>query len=119
MIKRKAGRIINISSIFGQSGASCEVHYSATKAALIGLTRALAKEVGPSGITVNCIAPGVIDTDMNRRLDEETKKALCEETPLGRMGTPQEVAEAILYLAGENASFITGQVLTVDGGFLL
>ncbi len=119
MIKRKAGRIINISSIFGQSGASCEVHYSATKAALIGLSRALAKEVGPSGITVNCIAPGVIDTDMNRRLDEQTKRELCEGTPLGRMGTPGEVAEAILYLAGENASFITGQVLTVDGGFLL
>ncbi len=119
MIKRKSGRIINVSSIWGQGGASCEVHYSATKAALIGLSRSLAKEVGPSGITVNCVAPGVIDTDMNRRLDEEAKRALCEETPLGRMGTPREVAEAILYLAGENASFITGQVLTVDGGFLL
>ncbi len=119
MIKRKSGRIINVSSIWGQSGASCEVHYSATKAALIGLSRALAKEVGPSGITVNCVAPGVIDTDMNRRLDETAKRALCEDTPLGRMGTPREVAEALLYLAGEGASFITGQVLTVDGGFLL
>lgn len=119
MIKRKAGRILNVSSIWGQSGASCEVHYSATKAALIGLSRALAKEVGPSGITVNCVAPGVIDTDMNRHLDREAKRALCEDTPLGRMGTPREVAEALLYLAGDGASFITGQVLTVDGGFLL
>ena len=119
MIACHAGRIINISSMWGQVGASCEVHYSTAKAALIGLTKALAKEVGPSGITVNCIAPGVIDTDMNAALDEETRASLCEETPLCRIGTPQDVAACALFLAGEDASFITGQVIGVNGGFVI
>ena len=119
MISRKSGSIINISSMWGQVGASCEVHYSASKAALIGMTQALAKEVGPSGVRVNCIAPGVIATDMNAHLDEETLAALSEETPLMRIGAPDEVARAALYLSGEDASFITGQVLGVSGGFII
>lgn len=119
MIARKQGCIINISSMWGQVGASCEVHYSTAKAGLIGLTRALAKEVGPSGIRVNCIAPGVIDTEMNASLCEEDLRALCEETPLGRIGTVSDVAEAAFFLAGEGASFITGQVLGVNGGFVI
>lgn len=119
MISRKQGSIINISSIWGITGASCEVHYSAAKAAVIGLTRALAKEVGPSGIRVNCIAPGVIDTDMNRNLDENTIKTLIDETPLCRIGTPDEIAQTALFLAGAGASFITGQVISPNGGFLM
>ena len=119
MIARHTGRIINISSMWGQVGASCEVHYSTAKAALIGLTKALAKEVGPSGITVNCIAPGVIETDMNAALNEETRAALCEETPLGRIGEPRDVAACALFLAGDGASFITGQVIGVNGGFVI
>ncbi len=119
MIHEKCGRIINISSMWGISGASCEVHYSASKAALIGFTKALAKEVGLSGITVNCVAPGVIGTDMNGHLSPDIISELKEETPLNRIGTPQDVAEAILFLASEKASFITGQVLSVDGGFIL
>ena len=119
MISRRSGSIINISSMWGQVGASCEVHYSASKAALIGMTQALAKEVGPSGVRVNCIAPGVIETDMNAHLDEETLAALSEETPLMRLGAPDEVAHAALYLSGEGASFITGQVLGVNGGFII
>lgn len=118
MIHNKYGRIINISSMWGVCGASCEVHYSASKAAVIGLTKALAKEVGPSGITVNCIAPGLIDTKMNGNLDEETIKTLCDETPVSRIGTPDDVADAVFYLAGDGASFITGQILGVDGGFI-
>ncbi len=118
MIHNKWGRIINISSMWGVCGASCEVHYSASKAAVIGMTKALAKEVGPSGITVNCIAPGLIDTPMNKNLDEETIKSLCEETPVGRVGTPQDVANAVLFFADEASSFVTGQVLGVDGGFI-
>ncbi len=118
MIHDKWGRIINISSMWGICGASCEVHYSASKAAVIGMTKALAKETGPSGITVNCIAPGLIDTPMNKNLDEETIAALCEETPVGRIGTPEDVARAALFLADESTSFITGQVLGVDGGFI-
>lgn len=119
MIHEKYGRIINISSMWGISGASCEVHYSAAKAALIGFTKALAKEVGLSGITVNCVAPGVIDTDMNGHLSPETISELKEETPLNRIGTPRDVAETVLFLASEKASFITGQTISVDGGFIL
>lgn len=119
MIREHKGCILNISSMWGVTGASCEVVYSATKAAIIGLTKALAKEVGPSGITVNCIAPGVIDTDMNRCFDEETMEGLKEETPLMRLGTGEDIARAALFLAGEGGSFITGQVLGVNGGFLI
>lgn len=119
MISKKAGSIINVSSVWGIAGASCEVHYSAAKAALIGFTKALAKELGPSGIRVNCIAPGVIDTDMCNAFDEETIRGLCEETPLERIGTPEEVAKCICFLASENAAFMTGQVLRVDGGFAI
>jgi 3-oxoacyl-[acyl-carrier protein] reductase len=117
MIRKKSGVIINISSVWGLVGASCESHYSASKAAVIGLTKSLAKELAPSGIRVNCIAPGVIDTDMNAALDDETKKSLAEATPLGRFGTPADIAAAAFFLAGDEADFITGQVLTVDGGF--
>ena len=119
MIHEKYGRIINISSMWGISGASCEVHYSASKAALIGFTKALAKEVGLSGITVNCVAPGVIDTDMNGHHSPEIISELKEETPLNRIGTPRDVAETVLFLASEKASFITGQTISVDGGFIL
>jgi 3-oxoacyl-[acyl-carrier protein] reductase len=119
MIHRKAGRIITLSSMWGITGGSCEVGYSATKAAVIGLTRALAKEVGPSGITVNCVAPGVINTEMNGNLDEDTMDALRQETPLERIGQPEDVAKAILYLASPGAAFVTGQVLPVDGGMVI
>ncbi len=119
MISRKSGSIVNVSSIWGVTGASCEVHYSAAKAAVIGFTRALAKELGPSNIRVNCVAPGVIDTAMNAHLDEATKAALKEETPLGVIGTPRDVAEAILYLASDKAAFVTGQVLGVNGGMVI
>lgn len=118
MIHFKTGKIINISSIWGTEGASCEVHYSAVKAGIIGLTKALAKEVAPSGITVNAVAPGCIMTDMlTDDFDEETLNELAQETPLGRLGTPFDVARAVSFLASENADFITGQVLGVDGGF--
>ena len=117
MISRKHGRIINIGSMWGKVGASCEVHYSAAKAGLRGMTMALAKEMGPSGITVNCIEPGVIETEMNAMLDAETRAALCDETPMGRLGTPEEIAAAVCFLASEEAGFITGQVIGVDGGF--
>lgn len=119
MISRKYGRIINISSVWGLVGSSCEVAYSTTKAALIGMTKALAKEVGPSGITVNAIAPGVIDTDMNSVLSPEDMNVLKEETPMGRLGTPREVAAAALYLAGDDAGFMTGEVLNLSGGFVV
>lgn len=119
MIHEKYGRIINVSSMWGISGASCEVHYSASKAALIGFTKALAKEVGLSGITVNCIAPGVIGTDMNSAISGEILEELKEDTPLNRIGTPEDVAAAILFLASDKASFITGQTLSIDGGFIL
>lgn len=117
MISRKKGVILNVSSVWGVSGASCEAHYAASKGALIALTKSLAKELGPSGIRVNCVAPGVIRTDMNRALDDAALRELCESTPLGRLGEPEEVAAALLFLAGDGASFITGQVLGVDGGF--
>ncbi len=116
MIKQKSGVIINISSMWGVTGASCEVAYSAAKSGVIGFTKALAKEVGPSGIRVNCVAPGVIDTAMNAELTDADKRALIEETPLGRIGTPQDIAKTVLFLASDDASFITGQVITVDGG---
>lgn len=118
MITEHNGRIINIGSMWGRSGASCEVHYSASKAGLRGLTVSLAKELGPSGITVNCIEPGVIDTEMNSSLDEETRAALIESTPLCRLGSADDVAEAVFFLASEGASFITGQCIGVDGGFI-
>lgn len=119
MISRRCGSILNVSSMWGQVGASCEVSYSAAKAGLIGFTKALAKEVAPSGVRVNCLCPGVIDTDMNAALSEETRRELAEETPLGRLGTPEEVARAALFLCGESASFITGQVLGVNGGLIV
>lgn len=116
MVAKGRGSIVNISSIWGVSGASMEVAYSATKAGIIGLTKALAKELGPSGIRVNCVAPGVIDTDMNSNLDLNTFAELADSTALGRIGTPDEVARAIYYLAND-ADFITGQVLGTDGGY--
>ena len=117
MICEKRGSIVNVASMWGQVGASCEVHYSAAKAALIGMTKALAKEVGPSGVRVNCISPGVIETDMMGSFSEEDKAALCEETPLCRMGTPEDVAAAVVFAA--EASFITGQVIAPNGGFVI
>ena len=117
MVSQKFGRIIQVGSMWGKTGASCEVHYSATKAALRGMTMALAKELGPSGITVNAVEPGVIATEMNAALDEETLNSLKDETPLGRLGKPEEVAELVLFLASDAASFITGQIIGIDGGF--
>ena len=119
MLHEKAGCIINISSIWGLRGASCEATYSATKHALIGLTRSLAAELGPTGIRVNCVAPGVIRTDMLDALPAEALPMLAQETPMGRLGTPEDIAHAVVFLADEKASFITGQVLTSDGGFLM
>ena len=119
MIRKKQGRIINISSMWGLVGSSCESHYSATKAGVIGLTKALAKELGPSGITVNAVAPGVINTEMNSALSEDDLKALSDETPLCRIGEPCEIADAVLFLASEKASFITGEVLNISGGFIV
>jgi 3-oxoacyl-[acyl-carrier protein] reductase len=119
MLHQKRGSIVNVSSIWGITGASCETAYSAAKAGLIGLTKALAKEVGPSGIRVNCVAPGVIDTDMCAGFSEQTLQLLREEIPLCRIGTPQEAAEAIVFLASERASFITGQLLSPNGGMVI
>lgn len=118
MIHEKSGKIINVSSVWGTVGASCEVHYSAVKAGIIGLSKALAKEVAPSGITVNCIAPGCIMTDMlTQDCDNDTIEQLKEDTPLGKIGMPRDVAMSIAFLASDKADFITGQVLGVDGGF--
>ena len=119
MLHEKAGSIVNISSIWGQHGASCEVTYSCTKHAIIGLTRSLAMELAPSGIRVNCVAPGVINTDMVQVLGAETLHDLAQQTPLGRLGTPEDIAHAVSYLASDNAGFVTGQVLAVDGAFIL
>ena len=119
MISRKEGRIINITSMWGLVGASCEVAYSAAKAGLIGFTKALAKELGPSGITVNAVAPGVIETPMNNALDAAIKASLADETPVGRLGKPDEVAASVLFLASDSAAFITGEVLNISGGFVI
>lgn len=119
MIAEKYGKIINIGSMWGKCGASCEVHYSASKSSLRGFTMALAKELGPSGITVNCIEPGVIETEMNASLDADTLKELCESTPLMRIGKPEDVAELVLFIASDKADFITGQIIGVDGGFAI
>ncbi len=119
MIRQKEGRIINISSIWGVCGASCEVHYSASKAAIAGMTKALAKEVGPSGITVNCIAPGVIRTPMLDSFSQQDLAQLVQETPVGRLGTGEDIAPLALFLASDQAGFITGQVICADGGFAL
>lgn len=119
MINKKKGKIINISSMWGVSGGSCEVHYSASKAAVIGFTKALAKELGPSNINVNCIAPGVIDTEMNAHLSEEDMEQLKDETPLCKIGSVNDVAKTVYFLASDNADFITGQVIGVDGGIIV
>lgn len=117
MVHNKWGRIINISSVWGNVGASCEVVYSASKAGLVGFTKALAKELAPSGITVNAVSPGLIDTKMNVHLSEQDVKELCDEIPAGRMGTPFEVAHTVLFLASQEASYITAQNITSDGGW--
>jgi 3-oxoacyl-[acyl-carrier protein] reductase len=119
MLKRHSGKIINISSIWGMCGASCETAYSASKAAVIGFTKALAKEVGPSNIQVNCVAPGVIDTDMNADCEKATLDALKKRTPLSRLGTVTDVADTILFLASNKADFITGQVISPNGGYVI
>ncbi len=119
MLRVKSGKIINISSIWGMVGSSCEVHYSTAKAAVIGFTKALAKELAPSNINVNCVAPGIIDTDMMASFSEQEKNDLAEMTPALRLGTPADVANAILFLSSEQAGFITGQVLSPNGGFVV
>ncbi len=119
MISNKSGKIINISSMWGVTGASCEAHYAASKAGVIGLTKSLAKEVGPSGITVNCIAPGIIDTQMNSALPEDDIKSFIEGLPIKRMGTTMDIAKAALYLASDDASYITGQTICIDGGMTI
>lgn len=119
MVSEKSGRILNISSMWGEVGASCEVAYSASKAALIGFTKALAKELSLSGITVNCITPGVIDTEMNLNLDENTLKELADEIPLARIGTPREIATAAAFLCSDRARYINGQIIGVNGGLII
>ncbi len=119
MVKQQAGKIINISSIWGQTGASCEVAYSASKAGVIGLTKALAKELAPSGITVNAVAPGIIETAMNSNLTVEELTEFVSSIPLGRMGSAEEIAQAVYFLASENADYITGQILGVNGGYVI
>lgn len=119
MIHNKNGVIVNMSSMWGQVGGSCEVHYSAAKGAIQAMTKALAKEVGPSGIRVNCVAPGVIQTEMNKMLDAETLEALREETPLAQLGTVDHVADLVYFLCSEDAAFITGQIIGVNGGMVI
>lgn len=119
MVSRKSGRIINISSMWGIVGSSCEVHYSTTKAGLIGMTKALAKELGPSGITVNAIAPGLIDTDMNGSLSEDDLQSVIDDTPVMRIGKPIDVARAAYFLCEDGSSFITGEVMNLSGGFIM
>ena len=119
MISNHWGRIVNIGSMWGKIGASCEVAYSTSKAAIEGFTKALAKEFGPSGITVNCIEPGVINTEMNAELDDETLKELCDETPVGKIGDSHELADFIFCIATEKSGFLTGQVIGFDGGFAI
>ena len=119
MISAHNGRIVNIGSMWGKVGASCEVAYSASKAAVEGFTKALAKELGPSGICVNCVEPGVIDTDMNSSLDENTMCELCDETPVGKIGTPDEIADFIFAISTEKSGFLTGQIIAFDGGFAI
>lgn len=119
MVSRKSGKIINISSIWGVCGASCEAAYSAAKSAVIGLTKALAKELGPSGITVNCVAPGAVLTDMLCSLSEDALQLVKDETPLGRLGKPSDIAELVAFLASERADFITGQVISPNGGIVI
>lgn len=119
MIERRSGKIVNVSSIWGQVGASMEVAYSTSKSALIGYTKALAKEVAPSNINVNCVCPGVIDTPINSRFSKEEMQELADQTPLGRLGNPDEVADLIEFLGSEKSNFITGQIITCDGGFTL
>lgn len=119
MIRAHSGCIVNIASMWGETGASCEAVYSASKAGVIGLTKALAKEVGPSGIRVNAVSPGVIMTDMMADFGEDDLAALREEIPLGTLGTPADVASAVLFLAGDGARYITGQVLSVNGGMVI
>lgn len=119
MLHEKYGRIINIASMWGETGGSCEVHYSAAKAGLIGLTKALAKELAPSGITVNAVSPGAVETDMMKMLGREVCKSVAEETPVGRLGRPEEIADAVCFLASEKTAYITGQVLSVNGGIVI
>ncbi len=119
MLRKRNGSIVNISSMWGITGGSCESHYSATKAAVIGYTKALAKELGPSGIRVNCVAPGTVNTEMNAHLSGGDLDVLCEDTPLCKIGSPEEIAEAVYFLASEKASFITGEMLNVNGGYII
>lgn len=119
MIHQKSGKIVNVSSVWGVTGGSCEVHYSASKAGLIGMTKALAKEVAPSGIQVNCVAPGIIETPMNNNLTPDELSAFVDEIPLGRMGEASEVAELIYFLCSESSDYITGQVISQDGGIAI
>jgi len=119
MLHEKSGCIVNISSIWGLRGASCEVTYAATKAALVGLTRSLALELAPSGIRVNAVAPGCIETDMVRSLGQDTRNMLVDATPMNRLGTPEDIAGVVSFLASPRAAFMTGQIITADGGFIV